>query len=49
MLQLKLVFSEGLTLFNLLLASYFIAGNGVYTVLMAISLISVWLHNRRLA
>jgi cellulose synthase/poly-beta-1,6-N-acetylglucosamine synthase-like glycosyltransferase len=49
MLQLKLIFSEGLTLFNLLLASYFIAGNGVYTVLMVISLVSVWLHNRRLA
>src|ERR1051326_7385174 len=47
--HLKLIFSEVLTIFNLLLASYFIAGNGMYTVLMLISLVSVWLHNRRLA
>src|SRR5690348_15450691 len=45
----KLLFSEGLTVFNVLLASYFIAGNGIYTLLMLLSLGSVWLHNRRLA
>jgi len=47
--HLKLIFSEVLTVFNLLLASYFIVGNGTYTVLMLISLVSVWLHNRRLS
>ena len=44
----KLLFREALTIFNILLASYFILGNGIYTVLMLMSLISVWLHNRRL-
>jgi len=47
--ELKLLFREGLAVFNILLASYFIAGNGVYTLLMVMSLASVWLHNRRLA
>jgi cellulose synthase/poly-beta-1,6-N-acetylglucosamine synthase-like glycosyltransferase len=47
--ELKLLFREALAVFNILLASYFIAGNGVYTLLMLMSLASVWLHNRRLA
>ncbi len=36
-----------LTLFNLLLATYFVIGNGGYTLLMLVSLVSVWLHKRR--
>jgi cellulose synthase/poly-beta-1,6-N-acetylglucosamine synthase-like glycosyltransferase len=35
--------------FNLLLAAYFIIGNGTYTVLMLLSVVSVWLHQRRRA
>jgi cellulose synthase/poly-beta-1,6-N-acetylglucosamine synthase-like glycosyltransferase len=35
-----------LTFFDLVLAAYFLAGNGTYTLLMLLSLVSVWLHNR---
>src|SRR2546427_7339575 len=45
----KIFLSHTLTVFNVLLAFYFVAGNGVYTLLMLMSLVSVWLHNRRLA
>src|SRR5712692_2023834 len=45
----KLFFAHSLTAFNILLASYFVVGNGIYTFLMLISLVSVWLNNRRLA
>lgn len=45
----SLVFSHSLTVFNVLLASYFVAGNGIYTLFMLVSLISVWLDNQRLA
>ena len=45
----KIFLTHSLTVFNLLLASYFVVGNGVYTLLMLMSLVSVWLHNRRLA
>ncbi|HEV2176034.1 MAG TPA: glycosyltransferase [Terriglobia bacterium] len=45
----KPLISDALTVFNFLLASYFVVGNGVYTLLMLMSLVSVWLHNRRLA
>lgn len=45
----RLVFSHGLSFFNLLLASYFVAGNGIYTLFMLVSLVSVWLNNQRLS
>ena len=45
----KIFLAHTLTVFNVLLAFYFVAGNGVYTLLMLMSLVSVWLHNRRLA
>jgi len=32
--------------FSFLLAAYFVAGNGTYTLLMILSLASVWLHSR---
>jgi len=41
--------TNGLNLFNLLILSYFFLGNGIYTLLMVLSLGWVWLHNRRLA
>jgi cellulose synthase/poly-beta-1,6-N-acetylglucosamine synthase-like glycosyltransferase len=49
MLDLKIFFRDSLAVFNILLVSYFIIGNGMYTFLMLTSLVSVWLHNRRLA
>ena len=38
---------EILKFFSLLLAAYFIVGNGTYTLLMLLSLVSVWLHSWR--
>jgi len=40
---------HALVFFNLLILSYFVFGNGVYTALMVISLRAIWLHSRRLA
>jgi len=42
-------FLHGMNMFNVLIVCYFFFGNGAYTVLMVASLVSVWLHNRRLA
>jgi cellulose synthase/poly-beta-1,6-N-acetylglucosamine synthase-like glycosyltransferase len=42
----ELLWQSG-NLFNLLILSYFFLGNGVYTILMLRSLVSVWIHNRR--
>ena len=42
-------FQHALVFFNLLILSYFLAGNGVYTALMVISLKAIWLHARRSA
>jgi len=41
-------FYHTMNMFNVLIVLYFFIGNGMYTVLMISSLISVWLHNRRL-
>ena len=41
------LFSSAVHFFNLLLAGYFIVGNGTYTFLMLMSLVAVWLHGRR--
>lgn len=38
---------NALILFNALLAVYFVVGNGGYSALMLMSLVSVWLHKRR--
>ena len=43
------LFYHGMNMFNVLIVSYFFVGNGVYTLLMVVSLVSVWIHNRRLA
>ncbi len=42
-------FYHGMNMFNVLIVAYFFVANGVYTVLMVLSLIWVWLHNRRLS
>ena len=46
---LQHVFIYGLNMFNILIVSYFFIGNGVYSLLMALSLGSVWIYNRQLA
>lgn len=45
----RLLLTHGLLVFNILFAFYFVAGNGMYLLLMLLSLISVWLNNRRRA
>jgi len=42
------VFYHAMNMFNVVIVSYFFLANGTYTLLMIISLGSVWLHNRRL-
>ncbi len=43
------LFEHALIFFNLLILSYFVVGNGVYTALMFMSLRAIWIHSRRLA
>jgi cellulose synthase/poly-beta-1,6-N-acetylglucosamine synthase-like glycosyltransferase len=43
------LFEHTLVFFNLLILSYFVVGNGVYTGLMVMSLKATWLHSRRFA
>ena len=43
------LFIHAMNMFNVIIVSYFFIGNGVYTGLMALSLVSVWIYNRRLA
>ena len=42
------VFYHAMNMFNVVIVSYFFMANGMYTILMILSLGSVWLHNRRL-
>jgi cellulose synthase/poly-beta-1,6-N-acetylglucosamine synthase-like glycosyltransferase len=42
------LFYHIMNMFNVLIVAYFFIGNGVYTLLMILSLTSVWIHNRRL-
>ncbi|MGA2628635.1 MAG: glycosyltransferase [Terriglobia bacterium] len=42
------IFYHAMNMFNVLIVSYFFLANGTYTLLMIVSLVSVWLHNRRL-
>ena len=42
------IFYHAMNMFNVVIVSYFILANGIYTVLMLLSLGFVWLHNRRL-
>ncbi len=43
------IFIHGMNMFNVFIVSYFFIGNGVYTLLMVLSLGAVWVYNRRLA
>ncbi len=47
MFEWRVFFENVLIVFNALLVSYFLAGNGIYTVLMFLSLAEVWMHGRR--
>ncbi|MBZ5565426.1 MAG: glycosyltransferase [Acidobacteriia bacterium] len=47
--EFRQIFFHLMNMFNVLIVAYFFIGNGIYTMLMVASLISVWLHNRRLA
>jgi cellulose synthase/poly-beta-1,6-N-acetylglucosamine synthase-like glycosyltransferase len=45
----RLFFYDGVVIFNLIVLSYFFLGNGIYTVLMVLSLRTTWVHMRRMA
>jgi cellulose synthase/poly-beta-1,6-N-acetylglucosamine synthase-like glycosyltransferase len=42
----RLIAEQALRVVNVVLAFYFIAGNGTYTLLMLVSVFSVWLHSQ---
>jgi cellulose synthase/poly-beta-1,6-N-acetylglucosamine synthase-like glycosyltransferase len=42
------VFYHVMNMFNVLIVAYFFIGNGMYTILMILSLVATWLHNRKL-
>jgi cellulose synthase/poly-beta-1,6-N-acetylglucosamine synthase-like glycosyltransferase len=43
------IFYHAMNMFNVVIVSYFFLANGTYTLLMLMSLGSVWLHNRQLS
>jgi cellulose synthase/poly-beta-1,6-N-acetylglucosamine synthase-like glycosyltransferase len=42
------IFYHVMNMFNVLIVAYFFLGNGIYTMLMILSLVSTWMHNRKL-
>ncbi|HET7841165.1 MAG TPA: glycosyltransferase [Terriglobia bacterium] len=42
------IFYHVMNMFNVLIVAYFFLGNGIYSMLMILSLVSTWMHNRRL-
>jgi len=48
MSHLRLFLDDGVMRFNLIVLSYFFLGNGIYTVLMLLSLRATWAHMRRM-
>jgi len=42
-------FDDWVTVFNLVVLSYFFLGNGIYTILMLLSLRATWVHQRQMA
>ena len=49
MYYLHLISHGGIVAFNLVVLSYFFLGNGIYTVLMLLSLRATWVHMRQMA
>jgi cellulose synthase/poly-beta-1,6-N-acetylglucosamine synthase-like glycosyltransferase len=47
--HLRLFLHEWVTVFNLVVLSYFFLGNGIYTILMLLSLRATWVHMRQMA
>ena len=47
--QYRFFVQEWVTVFNLVVLSYFFLGNGIYTFLMLLSLRATWLHVRRMS
>ena len=47
MAEWRIIAEQVLRVLNVVLACYFIAGNGTYTVLILVSLVSVWVHSQR--
>jgi len=45
---LRSFLDDGVTVFNLFVLSYFFLGNGIYTLLMLLSLRATWLHVRKM-
>jgi len=45
----RLFFYDWVTVFNLVVLSYFFLGNGIYTILMLLSLRTTWVHMRQMA
>lgn len=43
----RVITEHGLHVLNLVLALYFLAGNGTYSLLMLMSLVSVWIHSQK--
>ncbi|MFZ0959734.1 MAG: glycosyltransferase [Terriglobia bacterium] len=48
MIHIHSYFDDWVTIFNLVVLSYFFLGNGIYTVLMLISLRATWVHMRQM-
>lgn len=49
MTEWRQIFIHAMNMFNVVIVSYFLVASVVYTMLMVVSLVWVWLHNRRLA
>src|SRR5208282_582051 len=47
--HLRLFLHDWVTVFNLVVLSYFFLGNGIYTILMLLSLRATWVHLQQMA
>jgi cellulose synthase/poly-beta-1,6-N-acetylglucosamine synthase-like glycosyltransferase len=47
--HLRLFLNDWVMVFNLVVLSYFFLGNGIYTILMLLSLRATWVHMRQMA
>jgi len=47
--HMRLFLNDWVTVFNLVVLSYFFLGNGIYTILMLLSLRATWVHMQQMA
>jgi cellulose synthase/poly-beta-1,6-N-acetylglucosamine synthase-like glycosyltransferase len=47
--HLRLILNDSVLVFNLVVLSYFFLGNGIYTILMLLSLRATWVHMQQMA